>query len=226
MEIGDSSWKRALPAAGDKCIKIHNRMGKAAVKLFGKLIFLTFNRAFNCLFSLGRIRPTEKKQEKSEQGTWKVRQTKSGKSANKVNHQVKWKYWIIYIRCIALYSFLAVPCPISFLPFPFPSFLAWGFFFLDWFCWEPPCCLLISLIALPVWGRPSAFFPFVCQCAIYFSRTKTKAKGPGRTWKLSQIFIYEASFVRLPAVIWQPSAHPANWLPCYQALAPLVMKYS
>lgn len=49
--------KRALPAAGDKCIKPPSPQDqgtatRVTVKLFGKLIFLTFNWAFDCLFYL------------------------------------------------------------------------------------------------------------------------------------------------------------------------------
>jgi len=117
----------------------------------------------------------------------------------RANHQVKWKHWIIYIRCTALCSsFLAISVSSHF-----------GKIFCSCFC------LLISLIALPVRGAllgRASFFrlfrPFCLPMRYLLFTHKDKGHGSRRTWKLPQIFIYEASFVRLPAVIWP---NPPSW---------------
>jgi len=89
-----SSWKRALPAAGDKCIKIHSQMGKAAVKLFGKLIFLTFNRAFNCLFSDRQKVPR-------------------GQTKSKPSSEVETLNYLYSLHCVMFF----LSCHFRFLPF-------------------------------------------------------------------------------------------------------------
>lgn len=178
----EKNRKRALPAAGDKCIKppLHPGSGTATrvtVKLFGKLIFLTFNWAFDCLFYLRRSGRQEQKANRN--GEKSRTQRAESREANRKWSEVEILNYLC--SCIALCSSASL-----FLYCVLFSLLLFANFFDCFSSFGTSLYFLFSLLLFSLY----VFLPLSLFTKALFTRRTGKDKGQVSRGirKLTQIF--------------------------------------